>query len=129
ISPRTGYTNIYAVPLHGGRSRTIVSGERTAQLESFHSFDSRMDVDSDGVLVFATRYMERDALVFWDIQRRRLVGRYQFPDIISILSPAWAPDRGSVVFSGLTLSGSSDIYRLYVADGRLERLTNDRYND
>ncbi len=129
ISPRTGYTNIYAVPLRGGRTRTIVSGERTAQLESFHSFDSRMDVDSTGVLVFATRYMERDALVFWDIQQRKLVGRYQFPDIISILSPAWAPDRQSVVFSGLTLSGSSDLYRLYVADGRLERLTSDRYND
>lgn len=129
ISPRTGYTSIYAVPMSGGRVQTIVRGERTAELESFHAFDSRMDVDSTGVLVFATRFMERDALVFWDIQQRRQVGRYQFPDIISILSPAWAPDRGSVVFSGLTLSGSSDLYRLRIADGYLERLTSDRYND
>ncbi len=129
ISPRTGYTNIYGVPLSGGKPRIIVQGERTAQLESFHSFDSRMDVDSAGVLVFATRYMQHDALVFWDVQRQRLVGRYQFPDIVSILSPAWSPDRGSVVFSGLTLSGASDLYLLHVADGRLERLTSDRYND
>ncbi|HEY2806998.1 MAG TPA: hypothetical protein VGI92_14155 [Gemmatimonadales bacterium] len=129
ISPRTGYTNIYSVSLRGGKPTTVVSGERTAQLESFHSFDSRMDVDSAGVLVFATRYMERDALVFWDIQNRRLVGRYQFPGIVSILSPAWSPDRSSVVFSGLTFSGSSDLYVLHLAGDSLERLTNDRYND
>jgi hypothetical protein len=129
ISPRTGYTNIYSVPLRGGRPHTVLEGERTAQFESFHSFESRMDVDSAGVLVFATRYMQHDALVFYDVRQRRLVGRYQFPDIVSILSPEWAPDRQSVVFSGLTVSGSSDLYLLHLADGRLERLTTDRYND
>ncbi len=129
ISPRTGYTNIYSVSLRGGRTHTVVEGERTAQFESFHSFDSRMDVDSAGVLVFATRYMEKDAIVFWDIRAQRLVGRYQFPDIVSILSPSWSPDHGSVVFSGLTYSGASDLYIMHLPDGHLERLTNDRYND
>jgi len=33
------------------------------------------------------------------------------------------------VFSGLSVSGYSDLYRLWLADGRLERLTSDRYED
>jgi hypothetical protein len=129
ISPRTGYTNVYAVPLSGGKARIVVKGERTPQFESFHSFDSRMDVSHSGVLVFASRYLDRDALTFWSTSQSRLVGRYQFPDIVSILSPAFSPDEKTVAFSGLSVSGSSDLYLLHLADGRLERLTNDRYND
>ena len=48
LSPRTGYTNVYAAPLAGGRSRTVVAGERTAQFESFHAFESRLDVSPRG---------------------------------------------------------------------------------
>ena len=129
ISPRTGYTNVYAVPLTGGKARTVVKGERTPQFESFHSFDSRMDVSPSGVLVFASRYMDRDALTFWDAAQHRLVGRYQFPDIVSILSPAFSSDAREVAFSGLSVTGSSDLYLLHLPEGRLERLTTDRYND
>ena len=129
ISPRSGYTDVLARPLTGGRERTVVKGERTPQLESFHVFDSRMDVTPEGTLVFSSRYMDSDALIFWDVKRNRMVGRYQFRDVVSILSPAWAPDQESVVFSGLSVSGASDIYRLWLDDGSLERLTFDRYND
>lgn len=129
ISPRSGYTDVLARPLNGGRERTVVKGERTPQLESFHVFDSRMDITPEGVLVFSSRYMEHDALVFWDVRAGRLVGRYQFPDVVSMLSPSWAPDHRSVVFSGLSVSGAGDLYRLWLPEGRLERLTFDRYND
>lgn len=129
LSPRSGYTDVLARPLWGGRERSVVKGERTPQIESFHAFDSRMDITPAGMLVFSSRYMEHDALIFWDVRNRRLAGRYQFPDVVSMLSPAWAPDGRSVVFSGLSVSGSSDLYRIWLPEGRLERLTNDRYND
>jgi len=129
LSPRSGYTDVYAVPLHGGRERTLVKGERSPQFESFHAFDSRIDVSPGGVLVFASKFMERDALFLWDIREGRTVGRYQFPGLISLLSPAFAPDGRSVVFSGLTFSGYSDLYLLDLETGMLERLTSDRYQD
>ncbi len=131
FSPSRGYTDIYARGFGGGRERAVVKGERTEEFESFHFFTSRIDVSPppDGVVVFSSRYFDRDALFFWSLPKRAVVGRYQFPELVSLLSPAWAPDGRSVVFSGLSLSGYSDLYRLWLADGRLERLTSDRYED
>jgi hypothetical protein len=129
FSPFTGYTNIYTQRLTEGRPRAVVKGERTAQFESFHFFESRLDVSPARVVVFSSKYFDRDALFFWSIPAHAVVGRYEFPQLISILSPTWAPDGRSVVFSGLGVSGYSDLYRLWLADGRLERLTSDRYQD
>jgi hypothetical protein len=131
FSPSTGYTNIYAQPFSGGRPRAVVKGERSAEFESFHFFESRLDVSPspDRIVVFSSRYEDRDALFFWSLPQRRVLGRYQFPDLVSILSPAWTPDGRSVVFSGLAVSGYSDLYRLWLPEGRLERLTSDRYQD
>ena len=138
FSPASGYTTIYAQSLTGRGRRAVVQGERSEQFESFHFFESRIDVSPPpaGVATFSSKYAERDALFFWDLTHGKVVGRYQFAELVSILSPAWAPDAKSVVFSGLSVSGYSDLYRLWLADpgdslgkGRLERLTSDRYED
>ena len=129
FSPSSGYTDIYSQRLTGGRRRVVVKGERTDQFESFHFFESRMDVSPGGVVVLSSKYLDRDALFFWNLAQHKVVGRYEFPELVSILSPAWAPDGRSVVFSGLAVSGYSDLYRLWLSDGRLERLTSDRYQD
>ncbi|NIN11594.1 MAG: hypothetical protein GTN62_08835 [Gemmatimonadales bacterium] len=129
LSPITGYMNIYAGDWHRpGARRIIVKGERSAQFESFHPMASRLEV-REGIAVFSSRYLERDALFFWDLAEERIVGRYQFPELVSLLSPTWAPNGESVVFSGLTESGYSDLYRLWIPDGRLEQLTVDQYED
>ena len=129
LSPRTGYMNIYSSDLERPHeTHTVVQGERSAEFESFHPFASRLDVRA-GIAVFTSKYLERDALFFWDLARGEVVGRYQFSELVSLLSPTWAPDGRSVAFSGLTISGFSDLYRLHLGDGRLERLTHDRYED
>ena len=129
FSPANGYATIYTQDVAGRGKRAVVRGERTEQFESFHFFESRLDVNAQGVVVFGSKYAERDALFLWDLARARVVGRYQFPELVSILSPAWVPDGRSIVFSGLSVSGYSDLYRLWLDDGRLERLTSDRYED
>jgi len=129
LSPSTGYMNVYSGRWdRPGRRHTVIKGERSAEFESFHESASRLDV-RDGVAAFSSRFLERDALFLWDLEAGKAVGRYQFPELASILSPTWAPDGRSLVFSGLTRSGYSDLYRLWLEDSRLERLTSDRYQD
>ncbi len=112
----------------GGTSPLIASG-RTPSFENLHAFDSRVDASRPGLLLLSTRFQDRDALVIFDRKERRTVGRYQFPELVSILSPVWMPDGKSVVFSGLSESGVSDLYRVRLPEGELEHLTNDRYQD
>jgi hypothetical protein len=130
LSPGNGYISIYRKALeHGGRAHSIVTGGRSADLESFHPFESRMDASKPGLLLFTARYGDRDALIVWDLRRRRVAGRYQFPELVSLLSPHWMPDGRSIVLSGLSQRGVSDIYRVHLPGGRLEALTADRYQD
>src|SRR5690606_1352235 len=103
-------------------------GQRTPEFESFHESYSRMDA-RDGILLFSSKYGDRDALFFWNIEREEVVGRYQFDSLVNVLSPAWSPDGKRIAFSGLRISGLSDLYVLELEDGSLRRLTSDRYED
>ena len=128
-SAANGYVSLVSRPLDGGHAETIIRSGRGATFENLHAFDSRVDASRPGLLLFSTRYEDRDALLIYDRSLRRIRGRYQFPSLVSILSPAWAPDGHSVIFSGLAESGISDLYRVTLPDGHLERLTDDPYQD
>ena len=129
LSPASGYVTVYRRGLDSGRTRTIVTGGRTAEMESFHPFDSKMDASRQGLLLFIARYGDRDALIVWDLEKSDVRGRYQFTELVSLLSPQWMPDGKSIVVSGLSESGVSDLYRVHLPDGTLESLTADRYQD
>ena len=129
LSPRSGYTNIYLQPLDAdARARVVVEGERSPEFESLHAFSSRIDV-RDGVLLFASRFGQRDALVFWDIAQGRVTGRYQFDGLVSLLSPQWSPSGDQIAFSALSDSGVSDLYVVRLPSGELRRVTSDVYED
>lgn len=129
LSPRSGYTDIYRQPLDGsGEPEVVVHGERSPELESLHASSSRIDA-RDQTLIFASKYHDRDALLFWDLEAERLVGRYQFDDLVSIVSPSWSPEGERVAFTGLSDSGVSDIYIFEIASGTLTRVTADPYED
>lgn len=131
LSPKTGYTDIYLVPLEErrrGKARVEVKGERTPEFEAFHTFSSRMDA-RNGVLVFSSKFGDRDALFFWDTRKHRVVGRYQFDSLTNVLSPAFSPDGRRVAFSGLSMSGVSDVYVVELPGGQVSRVTDDVYED
>ena len=130
-SPRTGYTNLYRTSLRRGEDgiRTILEGERTAEFESFHAYSSGPDVSRNGIIAFSSKFMERDALVLWDLERREVVGRYQWDDLVGVRSPSWDPTGAHIVFEGLSTSGFSDLYRLDFATQQRTALTADRYRD
>lgn len=131
VSPRTGYAAIYMASMNGEESelRTIVRGERSAEFESLHPFRSKIDVSPAGRLAMAAKFHERDALFFIDLRTGREIDRFQFEDLIGILSPSQSRDGTVVAFSGLARDGHSDLYLFYPSDRRLERITHDWYQD
>ena len=129
-SPADGYETIYQRSLDQPKEKhTLLVGGKSSALEAFHPFDSRIDPSRPGLLLLAAKRNERDALVIYDLAHRKIVGRYQFPSIVSILSPAWLPNSSDIVFSGLAVSGISDIYRVTLPEGTLQKVTDDRYQD
>jgi hypothetical protein len=124
-----GLITIQERPIDGGRPVSLITSGRSTSFENLHAFDSRIDASRQGLLLFSSRFQDRDALIVFDPNRRKVVGRYQFPGLVSILSPIWDPEDGSVIFSGLAESGVSDLYRMRLRDGQLEHLTDDAYQD
>jgi hypothetical protein len=127
-APR-GYMEVKSLPLGGGKGASLVRSGRATTFEDLHAFDSRIDASRPGLLLFSTRHHDRDALVVLDRERGEIVGRYQFDDLVSIVSPVWGADGSWALFSGLGLNGQSDLYIIRFPEGTLEQLTNDVYQD
>jgi len=131
LSARSGYTNIYSASWKGRERdvKSVVRGQRSPQFESFHPFQSRIDVSRKGELVFVSKWNEADALFTMDLATKKVTHRRHFDGITTLSSPAWSPDGQSVAFSAMTPAGKSDLYILRPATGEVTRLTNDDYAD
>jgi hypothetical protein len=131
LSPRDGYTNLYRTRLDAreGDIETLVKGERSPQFESFHAYESCFDVNDRGIVAMVSRFLDRDALLLWSVPERRLVGRYQWPDLVGLKSPAWDPTGQRVVFEGLSSAGFSDLYTIDFETQQRTALTSDHYRD
>jgi len=131
LSPRTGYTNIYRASYLDREKdvEEIVEGQRSAEFESFHPFQSKMDLSRDGRLVFVSKFHERDGLFLYDIRERRVVGRWQFKNLVTLRSPTLNPQGTEVIFSGLSENGRQDLYRFAFGGTAVHPLTDDAYQD
>jgi Tol biopolymer transport system component len=131
---RTGYSNIYWMSLEGDREKRpepelLVAGERTSEFESFHLLQSRLDVNKGGQLAFVSKSQGKDAIYIFDLKTRTTLRKLQFRDLVYLSSPSWSPDGKKIVFSAIDFSGKNDLYVVEVESGRVDRLTNDFYDD
>jgi hypothetical protein len=131
IGNRTGYTSIFKVDMNDLKKKPelVLEGERTDEFESFHFFRSGIGISSKGILAFATKSGENDALHFYDIESERMLDDYHFKNIVQIGSPSFSPDGNKVTFEALDIGGKADIYIFDITGKKLTRLTNDYYDD
>ncbi|HET7498585.1 MAG TPA: hypothetical protein VFM00_09820, partial [Candidatus Eisenbacteria bacterium] len=131
MSARSGYTNIYSASWKGRERdvKSVVRGQRTAQFESFHPFQSRIDANRKGELAFVSKWNESDALFVMDLATKKVTFKKHFDGMTTLASPAWSPDGTAIAFAAITPAGQSDLYLFHPATGELRRLTNDDYAD
>ncbi len=129
---RRGYSGIYMVPTGTDRTytvKTLLKGERSSDFESLHLLRSGIDANDSGFVVFSSKSKERDVLYLFDINLIKVVHRYDFENLVAITSPRFSSDGSQVVFSGIRLSGFSDIFVLDLKTGDFYAITDDIYND
>jgi hypothetical protein len=135
VGNRTGYSSIYMRPLkplqlnEKEKVETLVKGESTSDFESFHIFDSKIDVNKEGLLVFTVKSGETDVLYIYDIRKRKVIEKHSFDGLVGLLSPSWSADGNKIAFSGLSISGYKDIYVYNRNSATLLKLTDDNYDD
>ena len=134
VGNRTGYSNVYQVEVDSlyravGEPEIVVRGERSDNFEAFHLFESRLSISRDGMLAFVTKSGQSDVIHIYDLEKDELGPTYSFDGLVAVYSPDWSPDGSRLVFSSIDKSGFSDLYSYNVVTGRLQRLTNDSYDD
>jgi len=70
----------------------------------------------------------RPVLVITDAEKGEQIDQIDFPELDEILSPSWAPDGSSIVFSAMK-GGLSDIYIYDLERKNLSNLTSDPFGD
>ncbi len=131
VSNRVGYSNVCSKPLadEDDGDEAVIKGERTSDFESFHLFSSKIDVNDRGELTFVTKSGASDVIYVYNISDKKVLKKFQFPDLVSLASPNWSPDGRQIAFSGISFAGLSDLYIVDIESGQLQRLTNDFYHD
>lgn len=130
IGNLTGYTSIYIKELYNNENlRKLVQGEKSSDFEAFHLQSSKISINNNGELAFATKSGENDVLYVFDVKTEKIIKSFRDDNLVLISSPSWSNDGKYIVFTGVNKGGFSDLYILNLMNNEIIRLTNDLYDD
>ena len=125
----------FSVELYIADAETGRIKKRLSQSASDPHFDSLEFLNSAGAwspdgttLAIAATRGGRPVLALFDPKSGHLRREVELADLDDALHPGYAPDGRSLVFSG-NRGGLIDLYRVTLATGRIERLTDDPFAD
>lgn len=131
---RDGYSSIYRLELDKDFKSVddpelILRGEKSDELESFHLFQSAIDISDDGLLVFVTKSGATDVIHFYNTNAKTISKSFYRDYLVSIGSPKFSSNNSIITFQAVDQKGFSDIYVYHILTDSLIRLTNDYYDD
>ena len=134
VGNRDGYSSLYRIPLNKKNipvddPQLVLRGEKTAEFEAFHLFQSAIDISREGLLAFVTKKGGTDAIHFFSVTQNRIVKTFQNHNLVNIISPRFSSSGNRIVFHAVDRKGFMDLYILDLLDNHLYRLTNDYYDD
>ncbi len=131
---RDGYSSLYKMKINVKKKsdlepELVLRGEKTAEYEAFHLFQSSIDISKDGLVAFVTKSGATDAIHFYSIPEEEVIDNYQDENLINITSPKFSGDGKRIVFQAIDQKGFSDLFTLDIETDQLTRLTNDYYDE
>lgn len=134
VGNRDGYSSLYKLELDEKENviygpSIVLRGEKTEELESFHLFQSSIDISNDGLILFVTKKGATDAIHIFSISRNEIIKTFQYDHLVNLSSPKFSSDGNKIVFHAVDQKGYSDIFLINMDDNSLTRLTNDYYDD
>lgn len=130
VGNRDGYSSLYRKKLDSeDQPELVIRGEKSEEYESFHLFQSSIDINKNGIITFVTKAGGTDAIHFYSIKDDEEVKTFRAKGLISISSPKFSPDGNKIVFQSVDQKGFSDIFLYDLISDSLTRLTNDYYDD
>lgn len=131
---RDGYSSLYRMKINVEKKsdlepELVIRGEKTSEFETFHLFQSSIDISKKGLVAFVTKSGATDIVHFYSIPEKQVIKDYQNDELININSPRFSEEGDSMVFQAIDQKGFSDLYILNLVTDKLTRLTNDYYDE
>jgi hypothetical protein len=129
ISDRSGTAEIIVISsIDGHILKRLVRSEYASGYEGLHLYQGGLTWSPDEkYIAFAAKTRGEDALYVINSRSGKVAKRFHLK-LDGIFSPVYAPDGNTIYFSGLKDS-YLDIYKLDLASGRLDMVTDDIYTD
>lgn len=109
-----------------GKTRKLVSGERSGTFESLRFLSTTVSWSPDDeLLAVSVKSGGKEGIYLLDSASGKIRKKI-FPGLDGIQGPSFSPDGTTLAFVG-SHAGQSDLYLYDVATGNLESLTSDRY--
>lgn len=135
---RDGYASLYKLKVEEQnfenehtypQPELVLRGEKTEELESFHLFQSSIDISKDGLVSFVTKSGQNDVIHFYSIKENKIILTFGRTYLINIVGPKFSSDGKKIVFSAVDQKGFGDLFIYDITNDSLLRLTNDYYDD
>ncbi|MCG3117912.1 MAG: Protein TolB [bacterium] len=105
----------------------LIAGGASKRFETLRYFDSAIGWSRDGnQLAFIAKSGRDDALYVMNPHTKKVTQKFVFANLNGLQSPSFSPYGDELVFVGIA-GGVSDLYVVDLADGKLKRLTHDRF--
>ncbi|OQY29965.1 MAG: hypothetical protein B6244_01520 [Candidatus Cloacimonetes bacterium 4572_55] len=129
FSDRKTLSSIYLMSVHDGKIyKRLVKAHQNGGYEQLHVFNSNLTWSPDSKqIAFVSKNEGIDCIYLHDVEKNKSVNKLTY-DFNSIQSPDWSPSGEKIVFSAIK-EGRRDLYIGEIETGRVECLTNDRFDD